>query len=56
MNKESLLYASTIIRNGGLVACPTESIFGLDCDPNNNNAIKKLIRIKNRSINKGFKI
>jgi tRNA threonylcarbamoyl adenosine modification protein (Sua5/YciO/YrdC/YwlC family) len=54
MNKEPLLYASTIIRNGGLVACPTESIFGLDCDPNNNDAIKKLIRIKNRSFNKGF--
>ena len=54
MNKEPLLYASRIIRNGGLVACPTESVFGLDCDPNNSAAIKKLIRIKKRSANKGF--
>jgi len=42
------------IIKGGIIAYPTESCFGLGCDPYNFHAIKKIIKIKNRSKNKNF--
>ena len=36
------------IRQGGIIAYPTESCFGLGCDPKNRKAIKKIIKIKKR--------
>ena len=39
---------------GGIIAYPTESCFGLGCDPKNIRAIKKIIQIKKRSKNKNF--
>jgi len=42
------------IRRGGIIAYPTESCFGLGCDPKNRKAINKIIKIKKRSLNKNF--
>ena len=42
------------IRQGGIIAYPTESCFGLGCDPKNRRAINKIIKIKQRSLNKNF--
>lgn len=42
------------IRRGGIVAYPTESCYGLGCDPRNPQALKRLIRIKGRSAAKGM--
>ena len=42
------------IRRGGLVAYPTESCYGLGCDPRNRNAVLKLLRLKQRPQNKGL--
>ena len=42
------------IINGGVVAYPTESCFGLGCDPHNLRAIKKLNILKKRPVNKNF--
>ena len=42
------------IRRGGIIAYPTESCFGLGCDPKNRKAINKIIKLKKRSINKNF--
>jgi L-threonylcarbamoyladenylate synthase len=39
---------------GGIIAYPTEAVFGLGCDPNNSQAIEKLLSIKNRSPEKGL--
>ena len=40
--------------NGGIIAYPTEAVFGLGCDPDNIDAIEKLLRLKNRSADKGL--
>jgi L-threonylcarbamoyladenylate synthase len=40
--------ASEVIRNGGVVLYPTDTIWGLGCDPNNEEAIRKIFRIKRR--------
>ena len=42
------------IRHGGVIAYPTESCFGLGCDPFNRQAIAKILKIKARSKAKGL--
>jgi len=42
------------LRHGGLIAYPTESCYGLGCDPRNSRALKRLIRLKGRSAAKGM--
>jgi L-threonylcarbamoyladenylate synthase len=42
------------LRRGGLVAYPTESCYGLGCDPRNLRALKRLIALKGRSAAKGL--
>ena len=42
------------IANGGVVAYPTESCFGLGCDPQNFRGIKNLNILKNRPVTKNF--
>ena len=43
-----------ILNNGEIILYPTESIFGLGCDPHNFNAVKKLFYLKKRSFEKKF--
>ena len=42
------------LKNGGVIAYPTEYCFGLGCDPFNQKAINQLIRTKRRNQNKGL--
>ncbi|MDH5631510.1 MAG: L-threonylcarbamoyladenylate synthase [Gammaproteobacteria bacterium] len=42
------------IAKGGIVAYPTEGVFGLGCDPCNVKAVKHLLRIKRRPASKGL--
>ena len=42
------------LRGGGLIAYPTESCYGLGCDPRNPRALRRLIRLKGRSAAKGL--
>jgi L-threonylcarbamoyladenylate synthase len=39
---------------GGLIAYPTESCYGLGCDPGNREAVKRLLRLKRRPQAKGL--
>jgi L-threonylcarbamoyladenylate synthase len=40
--------------SGGIIAYPTETVYGLGCLPNNIDAIKRLLAIKHRSSKKGL--
>ena len=42
------------LRAGGLVAYPTEAVYGLGCDPLNTAAVSALQALKRRSSNKGL--
>jgi len=42
------------LRGGGLIAYPTESCYGLGCDPRHPRALARLIRLKGRSAAKGL--
>jgi len=43
-----------ILHKGGIIAYPTESCYGLGCDPCNNQAIQSLLKIKHRHWHKGL--
>jgi L-threonylcarbamoyladenylate synthase len=43
-----------IVQAGGILAYPTEGVYGLGCDPFNETAVQKIIDLKGRSPNKGF--
>jgi L-threonylcarbamoyladenylate synthase len=40
--------AATTIKNGGLVVFPTDTVYGLGCDPRNAKAVEAVFRIKKR--------
>ena len=42
------------LRRGGLIAYPTESCYGLGCDPDNRAAVLRLLRLKQRPQHKGL--
>jgi L-threonylcarbamoyladenylate synthase len=46
--------AARIMRAGGIVAYPTEAVFGLGCLPHDRNAVLRLLAIKQRRWQKGF--
>jgi L-threonylcarbamoyladenylate synthase len=46
--------AAEVVRAGGVIAYPTEAVFGLGCDPWNDSAIERLLEIKRRPARKGL--
>ena len=46
--------AARCIKRGGIIAYPTEAVFGLGCDPANQLAVAKLLALKNRPWQKGL--
>ena len=42
------------LRRGGVLAYPTEGVFGIGCDPRNDAAVARVIRIKGRPATKGL--
>ncbi len=46
--------AAAAIRAGGIVAYPTEGVWGLGCDPANRDAVERLIALKGRDVGKGL--
>ncbi|NWB90225.1 L-threonylcarbamoyladenylate synthase [Pseudomonas agarici] len=46
--------AAREVRAGAVIAYPTEAVWGLGCDPWNEEAVDRLLAIKNRSVDKGL--
>ena len=46
--------ASKILREGGVILYPTDTVWGLGCDPTNPGAIEKIYRIKKRDDRKSM--
>ncbi len=45
--------ARRTLQAGGIVAYPTEAVYGLGCDPNNPDAVMRLLALKHRPWQKG---
>lgn len=52
--KLSIAVAAEILLGGGVVAYPTEGVFGLGCLPDDPRAVARLLRIKRRDPRKGL--
>ncbi len=50
----SIRLAAQQIKHGGIIAYPTDTIYGLGCDPYNAGAVESLNAIKRRPLNKQF--
>ncbi|GAA4895465.1 Sua5/YciO/YrdC/YwlC family protein [Ferrimonas pelagia] len=46
--------AGKALQLGGVLAYPTEAVFGLGCDPHNEAAVRQLLAIKQRPVDKGL--
>jgi L-threonylcarbamoyladenylate synthase len=42
------------LHSGGVIACPTEAVWGLSCDPGNETAVTRLLELKRRPLSKGL--
>ncbi|RYZ87584.1 MAG: tRNA threonylcarbamoyladenosine biosynthesis protein RimN [Moraxellaceae bacterium] len=47
-------YAATQLWQGGVVAYPTEAVWGLGCNPFNEQAVMRLLELKDRPVGKGL--
>jgi len=54
LNRFNINKAVNTLQSGGVIAYPTEAVFGLGCDPMNEDAVKKILTIKNRPEYKGL--
>jgi L-threonylcarbamoyladenylate synthase len=51
---EELDQAAQVLHAGGVIAYATEAVFGLGCDPQNLQAVKRLLQLKQRPADKGL--
>ena len=54
MSKNNIKQAVAVLQRGGVIAYPTEAVFGLGCDPQQESSIKRLLEIKQRPAAKGL--
>jgi L-threonylcarbamoyladenylate synthase len=55
-DSEGIDIAITSIKKGEIVVFPTDTVYGIGCDPYNQNSIKSIYQIKNRTPSKLFPI
>lgn len=46
--------AAEVLHRGGIVAYPTEAVWGLGCDPENTAAVQRILALKKRDPGKGL--
>jgi L-threonylcarbamoyladenylate synthase len=54
MLKTEIEKALTVLKNGGVILYPTDTVWGLGCDATNAEAVEKINQIKGRSSDKSF--
>ncbi len=54
--KEKIIEAVAVLKQGGVIAIPTETVYGLACDPKNPKAVKKIFAIKGRKEDKPLQL
>lgn len=54
VNEWALRRAARALRAGGVIAYPTEAVWGLGCDPLQGPAVRRLLELKHRPMEKGL--
>jgi len=55
-NPDAIQQAFNIIQDGGVIAFPTDTVYGIGADAFQEKAVEKLFQIKNRDLDKGIPI
>ncbi len=53
-NPDIVETAVQVIKQGGIVLSPTDTVYGLACDPRQSETVERILRIKGRNTQKGF--
>jgi L-threonylcarbamoyladenylate synthase len=56
MNNGTISEAVRVLKRGGVIALPTETTYGLACDPRNAKAVAKIFKIKGRNERKPLQL
>lgn len=54
LREKELSKAVDVIQSGGIIAYPTEAVYGLGCNPFDEQAVLKLLSLKKRSVQQGL--
>ena len=49
-----IAHAARVVNDGGVIAYPTEAVYGLGCDPLDADAVARILDLKGRSAGAGF--
>ena len=52
--QEDIKKACEVLRNGGVILYPTDTIWGIGCDATNEEAVKRVYEIKQRNDSKSM--
>jgi len=55
-NSEGIEKASQIVSQGGIVIFPTDTVYGIGCNPYNKESVEKIYKIKSRDIMKSLPV
>ena len=55
-DKEGIEKASKVVKDGGIIVFPTDTVYGMGCDPYNKKSVDKIYQIKGRPKTKPFPI
>jgi L-threonylcarbamoyladenylate synthase len=54
ISENQLNQAVETVNNGGIIVYPTESVYGLGCNPFDQKSVEKLLLLKKRNVDKGL--
>lgn len=54
MHRQELEKALSVLRDGGTILTPTDTIWGISCDATSEEAVQKIVRLKQRQPEKSF--
>lgn len=54
INSDAISDATNTLHSGGVIAYPTEAVWGLGCDPYDEEAVHKILSLKEREVEKGL--
>ena len=54
MMKDEIIKACEVLRKGGVILYPTDTVWGIGCDATNEEAVKKVFEIKKRADSKAM--
>lgn len=53
-NLLTIRQAAQCLFEGGVIAYPTEAVYGLGCDPDNESAVRRILELKDRPVTAGL--